>query len=125
MKRREPPKPNPIVTNLTLIRQRRQLIDHKPRKIMRAHRMGQAMRADFNRGTVAMARGARGRKRAIFRAFSMPNGCEHDWEYKEDWEGDPGVINGTRTISWLECCNCHREKPAGEHDRPDYDYDWD
>lgn len=47
--------------------------------------------------------------------------CEdHDWEYKEDWYGDPGVINGTCTICWLECANCGEQKAATESDRPDY-----
>lgn len=52
-------------------------------------------------------------------------GCEHDFEYREDWEGDPGVINGTHTICWLECMHCGTERPGSYEDAPSYDdYDY-
>lgn len=39
---------------------------------------------------------------------------DHDWEFVRDWEGDPGVINGTHDISFWRCRDCELE----DHDRP-------
>lgn len=90
----------------------------------------QATRAQFNRATgrhrgrpLQRKPGARGRKRAILAAYPL-RGCEHDFSYHEDWEGDPGVINGTSTICWLECDHCGATRPATREDAPAYD-DWD
>lgn len=65
-------------------------------------------------------RGARGRKAAIDgrRRFF---GCYHDYAYREDWEGDPGVIGGTHTLRWLECTQCGAQLPASYEDAPCYD----
>lgn len=50
---------------------------------------------------------------------------EHEWTYKEDWEGDPEVIGGTHTLCWLECENCGAQKEASYEDRSSYDdYDY-
>lgn len=66
----------------------------------------------------------RRRKRALDGRRAL-KGCEHDFEYREDWEGDPGVINGTHTLCWLECMHCGTERPADYDDRPSYeDYDY-
>lgn len=32
--------------------------------------------------------------------------CEHDWKRKHDWEGDPGVIGGVNSFTYLECSIC-------------------
>lgn len=44
----------------------------------------------------------RSRKRAILAAREWVP-CFHDFEFRSDWEGDPGVVNGTHTVMWLEC----------------------
>lgn len=31
---------------------------------------------------------------------------EHKWNNVTDWEGDPGVMNGTRTFYYKECRYC-------------------
>lgn len=67
--------------------------------------------------------GLRQRKRALDGRRAL-KGCEHEFEYREDWEGDPGVINGTHTLCWLECIHCGSERPASLDDAPCYD-DWD
>lgn len=71
---------------------------------------------------IARSRTARGRKAAVLARRPLI-GCWHDWAYREDWIGDPGVINGTATICWLECEMCGAEKPARYEDRPSDDYD--
>lgn len=63
---------------------------------------------------ITTRRGASGRKRALDRRQDW-RGCEHEFEYREDWEGDPGVINGTNTLRWLEC-NCGATRPASYED---------
>jgi hypothetical protein len=35
---------------------------------------------------------------------------EHDWEMRTDWDGDPGVINGTRTWQTPVCRRCGIER---------------
>lgn len=35
---------------------------------------------------------------------------DHDWEERVDWEGDPNVINGTRTWKVLVCRVCGEEQ---------------
>ena len=88
-------------------------------------------RAQFKRATnhhrggpLQRLRGARGRKRAVMAAFPL-RGCEHDFTYREDWYGDPGVINGTCTERWLECECCGATRPATYEDAPSYDdFDW-
>jgi len=47
--------------------------------------------------------------------------CDHEYEYKEDYEGDPSIPNGTHSFCWLECCICGDTKQAGPEDRPSYD----
>lgn len=49
---------------------------------------------------------------------------DHDWEYYEDWVGDPGVINGTYKERWLECSICGATKPATYEDAPSFDDDF-
>lgn len=76
------------------------------------------------RWPLPLAAGGRGRKRAVDGRRAL-RGCDHDFEYREDWEGDPGVINGTHTLCWLECMHCGEERSASYDDRPshdDYDY---
>jgi hypothetical protein len=46
---------------------------------------------------------------------------DHDFEYKQDTIGDYGVVNGTYTECWLECCNCGEQEPATYADAPCYD----
>jgi hypothetical protein len=69
---------------------------------------------------IRRARGPAGRKRALI-ASQPRTGCEHEYGYHEDWGGDPGVINGTFTICWLECDHCGAQRPASYEDRPCYD----
>jgi hypothetical protein len=86
-----------------------------------------ATRAQFKRATsrhrgapLKRHRGARGRKRAILEAVPL-RGCWHEFSYREDWEGDPGVIGGTRSLCWLECDCCGEQRSASHEDRPSYD----
>jgi len=45
---------------------------------------------------------------------------EHEWEHYEDSDGDPGVINGTRSWCYLECAKCGKQTDCdGRHDDPD------
>jgi hypothetical protein len=37
--------------------------------------------------------------------------CVHDWEYVQDWMGNPGVINGTADCSYRACRVCGKEEP--------------
>lgn len=38
---------------------------------------------------------------------ALENGAyEHDWTTRTDWDGDPGVINGTRTWQTVVCSRC-------------------
>jgi hypothetical protein len=46
---------------------------------------------------------------------------DHEWEYHQDTIGDYGVINGTYTERWMECCICGLTKQASYDDAPDYD----
>lgn len=32
--------------------------------------------------------------------------CDHEWHRKSDWYGDPGVVNGTMSFTFLECSEC-------------------
>lgn len=84
-------------------------------------------RAQFKRainhqrnGALQRSRTVRGRKRAILHAFPL-QGCDHEFSYREDWSGDPGVINGTFTISWVECEFCGAKREARDEDIPTYD----
>ena len=48
--------------------------------------------------------------------------CPHEhWEKRIDWDGDPNVINGTRTWTTLVCLDCGREQweTEREDDRRD------
>jgi hypothetical protein len=48
--------------------------------------------------------------------------CDHDWEYRQDWSGDPEVINGTFTVYWKECRVCGEQEPwDGRMQPPDAD----
>lgn len=38
---------------------------------------------------------------------------DHDWQYLSDWEGDPGVIDGTRTTYCRVCRECGFGEPCG------------
>lgn len=44
--------------------------------------------------------------------------CEHEWHEVQDWEGDPGVINGTHIFYYYVCGKCGEERG----DQPD-DFD--
>lgn len=35
---------------------------------------------------------------------------EHNWTMRTDWDGDPGVINGTRTWQTVVCSQCGTEQ---------------
>ena len=53
------------------------------------------------------------------------NACErgeHDFKNVSDWEGDPDVINGTRTFHYKECRYCGATAPwDGRPDEEDPD----
>ena len=41
--------------------------------------------------------------------------CAHAWQFIPDWEGNPGIPNGTRDCSFWQCWLCGEEtydKPA-------------
>src|SRR4051794_17072170 len=41
----------------------------------------------------------------------LPDGTiDHDWEMRTDWDGDPNVINGTRTWQTPVCRRCGIEQ---------------
>ena len=47
--------------------------------------------------------------------------CNHDWRWIETWEGDLGVIGGTREVTYWRCSKCwaedhQREAPDDERD---------
>ena len=46
---------------------------------------------------------------------------DHDWEYKSDWYGDPGVINGTADIYFRRCRVCGKEEQVSAEDMPTYE----
>ena len=50
-------------------------------------------------------------------------GFDHDWEYRTDWAGDPGVINGTYNIYTRVCRACGAEEPVNALDMPTIDED--
>ena len=50
-------------------------------------------------------------------------GFDHDWEYKSDWYGDPGVINGTADIYFRRCRQCGVEEDVSALDMPTFDDD--
>jgi len=52
--------------------------------------------------------------------------CPHDWKWIQDWEGDPGVINGVHHFSYWECQICgeqddERDPPSIPDYEPEYD----
>lgn len=71
--------------------------------------------------------GRNGALRPVYAWDGPPSRHEHEWEYVADWEGDPGVVNGTHDISFLRCASCGAEN----HDldpndyRPDFDDSWE
>lgn len=48
---------------------------------------------------------------------------DHDWERISDWYGDPGVINGTCSFTFLRCRVCDLEK-QDDGDFDDYEPDY-
>lgn len=56
------------------------------------------------------------------RCGSDPAMCAHDYECVTDWEGDPDVINGTRTWHYKLCRKCGHQAPwDGRREEPDPD----
>lgn len=49
---------------------------------------------------------------------------EHEWSYHSDWEGDPGVINGTHTFYFKRCTVCDEEEGCDRSDIPEDDGDY-
>lgn len=50
--------------------------------------------------------------------------CDHSYQKRESWEGDPNVINGTNTIVYFVCTKCGDEtyEPDGfEVEEPECD----
>lgn len=52
----------------------------------------------------------------------MSGEIDHDWQYMQDWIGDPGVVNGTATIYFRQCCICGQEESVSSDQLPDYDF---
>ena len=55
-------------------------------------------------------------------------GFDHDWQWRHDWDGDPGVINGTRSWSVRVCRVCgieDGETPYEGEDEEFYDRQYD
>jgi hypothetical protein len=42
----------------------------------------------------------------------------HEWELREDYEGDGSVPGGMRRLVWLECVNCPATKVPEPGDLP-------
>lgn len=41
---------------------------------------------------------------------------DHDWQHEQDWEGDPGVINGTNDFCIVTCRTCGKDGECyGDH----------
>ena len=66
---------------------------------------------------IARARGARGRKAAVLARRPLI-GCDHEFEYHEDTQGDYVY---TQTVRWLECSLCGAERSATWEDAPTFD----
>lgn len=51
---------------------------------------------------------------------------DHDWQLVRDWAGDPGVINGTYDIVYMQCTQCGKERDATYDDirHADHDYEY-
>lgn len=46
---------------------------------------------------------------------------DHDWQWVDDWTGDPGVIGGTMDCGFWRCRACEEEdhkrpRPIGDYD---------
>lgn len=76
-------------------------------------------RLEPTRQALPVARGARGRKRALDARRPL-RGCDHEFSYHEDTIGD-GLY--TATERWLECDHCGDRRSADWRDVPSYD-DW-
>lgn len=99
-------------------------INNRPATQAQHRRALQRIQPTGTRWALARGAGARRRKQALDGRRAL-RGCDHDFEYREDWEGDPGVINGTHTLCWLECMHCGAERSASYDDGPSYDdYDY-
>lgn len=66
---------------------------------------------------IAKARTARGRKAAVLARRPL-FGCDHEFEYHQDTQGDYVY---TQTIHWLKCANCGAERSASWEDAPTYE----
>jgi hypothetical protein len=47
--------------------------------------------------------------------------CDHDWSLETDWDGDPNVINGTRSWKVFRCHKCGDERGATYEEIRDYE----
>ncbi len=66
---------------------------------------------------IARMRGARGRKAALLARRPLV-GCDHEYSYHEDTQGDYIYCE---TVRWLECDHCGDRQPASWEDAPVYD----
>lgn len=48
---------------------------------------------------------------------------DHDWKYKSDWSGDPGVIGGTYTFYSRACSACGKMESVSHDDMPYEDWE--
>ena len=54
-----------------------------------------------------------------------PKECDHTWVLHSDWDGDPGIPNGTHTFYWMECMECGEEREATDEDHQQAADDWE
>lgn len=47
--------------------------------------------------------------------------CAHDWQLETDWDGDPDVINGTRSWNVFRCRKCGNEREATREEVREYE----